>query len=1217
MKSVLAWMLLASISYFELANAESRTAEEQIRDLKEVIQSSAPFPKSPGEITEGTAGCLCEGVAAADTSVRPPANCDLKGARDDLKLLPKNWGLKATGADLLRDEPLLKSLKYENALGIVDSGLKLRGNPEAGSKLIGASPEEDAGVFHGTHVTGIASSEARGVNPHLATKVFPVPSNKWTDSTKTENLLNSLERAVNDKSVKVINLSWSFREQPKMVDLVRKATENGKWIVFAAGNENDVANIHTTGHEHFMKNPAFFKVGASSYFGSPSFFSNFGPDVTVYAPGSRIKSLDGAHNPNYFSTKSSVMMDGTSMAAPHFAAVLATLSNLSPELDATSMQQLIKSTAINRGTGQRPFYFLNAYLAFQTLANARECLKTSKPASQCLAESRQAVQKATTLPQVPMGAACNDWQLYYKALRKAYFLTQGHTEVVKAIAALFSDEIQPIAEKFLFLNRDSREVQNALLKDQTIPGIYRNEQVRGLDFLNGKLDLEKVLGGFDQSKYEAYGFKDYIDGKEPPKDKHPLELLLPIKENFGDFLKYCEADLKSEKSQGPCRGFVGNAPRQLKENLIEHLLKREPPTTNASILSGLNFGYDKAYDEKLRALYQKAIKICLQRSSCKKDDLERYFSSAFATKEQKDQLSRAILARARKGEFNEDLNPANRDGFINYWRTVSELGDVSKTEEEKARRLKEDLLKQETMQSFYLGNVLETSAKPTESDAATRLRYSSILAKEGYPTKDLREQIDQAVVKSMDFKIWAEEGDTLPRSIKRIANSDAANELVAYLSGPGNLDKLHKAYHDTSEFSSVVSRLLKSEKVDQKHKELLISAIKRAVKAKEVNNEIVFHNILKDNAEEPLVKMWLDEIKTPAGAKQYPEMAQSVLWQSVQLDRTTPAFEQLLQANKSKPSEWIFWANPKLTAENVTADRLVQSTFDRIAKNGKGSEDAKRAAWQWINNLDGKTMDQYGPTVVKALPSLLNAKSVPVDQLYQFVQKLVENEGGNRELMQKTIDTLRPFIRDERFLWRANADNIQTKEEVQKFESHGFPQERGSSILLKVYTLLNDSEEGRKILKVHPVWQELNAMAKEKMPVDIPTYSISSTPKSASVPEPMRAFYVGKVEEHLRTLTDDTQIMGQQRKFETAIVSSPELITPVIKRLSELREGSDAYRYLGALTIDFAKKSPQNARLIMNRLGSMNPTYYQASMFGPTKTRPLKEEIQRYLDYEN
>lgn len=220
-----------------------------------------------------------------------------------------------------------------------------------------------------------------------------------------------------------------------------------------------------------------------------------------------------------------------------------------------------------------------------------------------------------------------------------------------------------------------------------------------------------------------------------------------------------------------------------------------------------------------------------------------------------------------------------------------------------------------------------------------------------------------------------------------------------------------------------------------------------------------------------------------------------------------------------------------LTAENATADRLVQSAFGRIAKNGKGSEYAKTFAWQWINSLDGKTMDKYGPTVVKVLPSLLVAKSVPVHQLYQFVRLLVKNEGSNRELMQQTIDSLRPFISDEKFLWRGSADNIQTKKALLQAESHGFLEERGSSILLKVYTLLNDSEAGRKILKDHPVWQELNLMAKEKMAVDIPTYEISLTPKSASVPEPMKAFYVGKVEEHLRTLTNDTQISGRHETF--------------------------------------------------------------------------------------
>lgn len=103
-------------------------------------------------------------------------------------------------------------------------------------------------------------------------------------------------------------------------------------------------------------------------------------------------------------------------------------------------------------------------------------------------------------------------------------------------------------------------------------------------------------------------------------------------------------------------------------------------------------------------------------------------------------------------------------------------------------------------------------------------------------------------------------------------------KLVDYISGPGNLDRLvHKAYHDTSEFSSVVLRLLKSEQVDQKHKELLIGAIRQAVKAKEVSSNVVFRDILDDNAAEPLVKAWLDEIKTPAGAKQSRDRAVGIV----------------------------------------------------------------------------------------------------------------------------------------------------------------------------------------------------------------------------------------------------------------------------------------------------------------------------------------------------
>ncbi|HEY8272282.1 MAG TPA: hypothetical protein VIG33_15430 [Pseudobdellovibrionaceae bacterium] len=199
MRLILFLGLTAPFFSFEFAYAHTKPVDEQIQEVKEVIQPRAPFPKTPAESTEGAVGCLeCLGITVGTS--RPPAKCDLKGARDDLKLLPKDWGLKATGADLLRDEPLMKNLKYDHALGIVDTGLKLRGNPEAGQKLTSTSPEEDAGIFHGSHVTGIAVSDAHGVNPYLATKVFPVGTNMGGKTTKSEDLLNSLEKAVDDKS---------------------------------------------------------------------------------------------------------------------------------------------------------------------------------------------------------------------------------------------------------------------------------------------------------------------------------------------------------------------------------------------------------------------------------------------------------------------------------------------------------------------------------------------------------------------------------------------------------------------------------------------------------------------------------------------------------------------------------------------------------------------------------------------------------------------------------------------------------------------------------------------------------------------------------------------------------------------------------------------------------------------------------------------------------
>lgn len=66
----------------------------------------------------------------------------------------------------------------------------------------------------------------------------------------------------------------------------------------------------------------------------------------------------------------------------------------------------------------------------------------------------------------------------------------------------------------------------------------------------------------------------------------------------------------------------------------------------------------------------------------------------------------------------------------------------------------------------------------------------------------------------------------------------------------------------------------------------------------------------------------------------------------------------------------------------------------------------------------------------------------------------------------------------------------------------------------------------------------------------------------------------------------------------------------MVNRLGDLGESSAAYRYLGALVIGFAKKSPQNARFILNTLGSMNPTYYQSSLYRPTKLDRSKKKFK-------
>ncbi len=1147
--------------------------------------------------------------------------CDFKGPRGDLKLVPKDWGLTMTGADLMRDDPVVKNLSYGTSLGIVDSGLRLRGNPKAGEKLAQGSPEIDGGVFHGTHVAGIATSQSHGVNPYLPLKAFPVKLNPF-GGAKSEDLMNSLDQAINDPSVKVINLSWSFYENPQLVDLVDQGIKKGKWFVYAAGNEDTVSNIGTTGHDHFLNRSSFFKTGASSYFGSPAAFSNTGPDVTVYAPGSHIDSLDGRHNSNLIAARSSVPMDGTSMASPHFAAVLATLANLQPQLDSETIKYLVQSTAMNTGTHARPFLFLNAYLAFKTLQGANACLKTKTLARTCIDQSRKKQLQSAVLPKKPVPSTCSALKDYYSSLRKAYFLSQGGSLAKNALKELFASEVKPIAEKFMFLGNDHSE-RKKLLSKKTLPGIYSREANRAMDFSDGKLDFDQVNRKFDSTQHRPYTLEDWLANKPRATDKHPLELLLPTPENFEKFLDFCKSQFYSTDNKAPCLTFVGGAPRRFKEKLLSHLSSLDPPLKNIDMLDSLNFQYDPAFNDAYQQVFNKTVQYCIEKIKCDLRGLENLYKSKFITLEGKQKLSHLMLERLKSGEKIPDYFRPDQferadiqESYIKLWKIRSDLSQEESKSEIKKHAFE---LKEALMQSTHEGknSVLERgiyekggeTAHAKESKAATLLRYLSLLAEAGQRPPELMNAIEDAVDKYSDINDYFTEAAPLKNALNRIIRSDSAPDLAAYLA---KTDRLLQVLRVPGLDLDLLD-LLRNENVAEDTKRKLLKAV---ISMPEGYMMSKLSAILSYGTDIPAVQEVQREVdRSDKKNKLYP-LKENQLWSSTRLDHVTPDFQLILEKRRSDPPFWILGSNPKLCVVSPEARQLTHAALREISE-GKMEDDQGLRAWNWIDSMEPASIREFGSEVVNALQKMPSRNVVPVRTLQSLVKNIVVHQGENTELVKKMIETLKPFVHDESFLWRTESGK--TKDGYEKLAAAGYRPARGAEYLLNYFTLLNASVAGNQILKNDPIWADLQKINANTSLQGIPSTAelFDQRENITPIPPALKDFYLKKFEIHLESITEKHSLQGADLKFDSEMIHYPELIGPIIQHLQTESDDTATYQYLIQKLVNFGHQSPQNAKLLLDQLKDQDFTFKVSLLFDDRKkTFSLKEIIGKYLDYE-
>ncbi len=232
-------------------------------------------------------------------------------------------------------------------------------------------PFDDSWNGHGTHVAGVISAVANGIEvvgvaPQVS--LYAVKVLNGAGAGYLSDLIAGIEWAV-DQEMDIVNMSIGMRQDyQSLADACARAAEAGVLLVAAAGN---------TGYYSFgeVLYPALYDsviaVGATNQDDTLNYVSAYGPDVELVAPGGAIYSTAPYGGFRF--------LTGTSQAAPHVAGVAAlAMSAAVDDCGGTpeDVRHLLQETAIDLGDPGRDdrfgFGLVNAESALMTSMGGKQ-----------------------------------------------------------------------------------------------------------------------------------------------------------------------------------------------------------------------------------------------------------------------------------------------------------------------------------------------------------------------------------------------------------------------------------------------------------------------------------------------------------------------------------------------------------------------------------------------------------------------------------------------------------------------------------------------------------------------------------------------------------------------------------------------------------------------------------------------------------------------------
>lgn len=227
-----------------------------------------------------------------------------------------------------------------------------------------AHADDDNG--HGTHVTGtLAESSDNGIGcagVAPGATIMPVKV-LGADGTGPSSALADGIRFAADHGAQVLNISLGTPQSSQTLsDAVQYARGKGVVIVAAAGNDGNDTPVYPAALSGVIS------VGATRFDGQTTYYSNYGPTLSVVAPGGDPNVdqngdgfpdgiLQQTFSPDRPGQFGYYFKAGTSQAAPHVSGVAALVLAVHPEFTPDDVAAAIERTATDLGPPGRDDHY--------------------------------------------------------------------------------------------------------------------------------------------------------------------------------------------------------------------------------------------------------------------------------------------------------------------------------------------------------------------------------------------------------------------------------------------------------------------------------------------------------------------------------------------------------------------------------------------------------------------------------------------------------------------------------------------------------------------------------------------------------------------------------------------------------------------------------------------------------------------------------------------